>query len=102
MTKTILACFHEEYIGLLIPKKRGEGFLRVPLGHHNCPLSELERDIGIDIYGTQGSLTVMTGYIHEDQYPELTERVILPISQLLEYPFRIVGKDEYFKHHPLY
>lgn len=102
MSKTILVCFHKEYIGVLIPKKRGNGFLRVPLGHHNCPLSELERDIGFDIYGTEGSLTVMTGCIHEDQYAELTERVILPISQLLGFPYRIVEKDEYFEHHPLY
>lgn len=44
--KIILVFFGTNDINLLIPKKRGKGYLKQPIGHFNCPLSTLSRDIG--------------------------------------------------------
>lgn len=99
--RVILACFHESYLGVLIPKKRGNGYLKMPLGHHTCPLAELERDIGFDIYGLSGELEVMTGFITDARHKELEDRVLKPISELLGFPYRIVDRFEYFQNHPI-
>lgn len=42
---------------VLVPKIRGVGFLKVPLGHHHDPfLSQMEQDCRCDITGLDGHL----------------------------------------------
>lgn len=99
--RVILAYFYQSYLGVLIPKKRGNGYLKVPLGHHACPLAELEREIEFDIYGLSGELEVMTGFITDARHKELEDRVLKPISELLGYSYRIVDRFEYFQNFPI-
>ena len=98
MIKQILVCFHNTYIGLLVPKKRGTGFLKVPFGHHAGVLSQVERDIDFDIFGLENELEVRTGYVPIENQEEYIQRVIKPISETLGFPYRIVLRDEYFKY----
>lgn len=98
--KEILVCFHQTRISMLIPKGRGDGFLKVPLGHHDCPLSRLAYQIGYDLSGLDGALEVETGYIVRNEYPVLLEKAVKPVAQLLGMPWRIVEKNEYWANHP--
>jgi hypothetical protein len=45
----------------LIPKKKGTGFLKVPVGHHVNSLSRFITDLGYDCDGLDGYLNVWTG-----------------------------------------
>lgn len=102
MTKELLVHFRQTYVAVLVPKKRGEGFLKIPLGHHNCPLSQVERDVGYDIFGLEGELEIQTGYISSEDYEELKENVIKPIAECLQLPYRVIDQDEYFAKHPIH
>ena len=49
-------------LNVLVPKKRGEGFLAVPLGHHHDPFfSHLETKLESDICGLDGYLAIDCG-----------------------------------------
>lgn len=99
--KEILVYFLTYQIFMLIPKQRGQGYKRQPLGHHICPLSELAYEIGFDLYGLGGHLEVCTGYMDPDDHPRLIEKAVKPISALLNYDFRIVGYTEFWQNHPI-
>lgn len=98
MKKELLVLFRSKSIGILVPKQRGEGFLKVPLGHHNCPLSQLARDIGYDIFGLDGELEIQTGYIEQADYAKMQAEVIQPISELTGFAYRVVQPEEYYSH----
>lgn len=54
----------------LIPRRRGEGWLRVPAGHHMTPFIErVQRIPGVvDVYGLDGFLEIeVPDYIVSDQ-----------------------------------
>lgn len=100
--KILLVYFSVESIDILVPKKRGEGFLKVPLGHHACDLSTFTSEhISFDVFGLDGMLSVQTGYISQSQYAELEESVVKPLSAFYNYPYKIVSHEEFWSHHPL-
>jgi hypothetical protein len=46
-------------LNIFVPKKRGEGFLQQPYGHHVIKgLSEIEDKLGVDFCGLDGCLEV--------------------------------------------
>ena len=46
-------------LNVLIPKRRGTGYLKCPLGHHVVKaLSDVESDVGCDLCGLDGYLQV--------------------------------------------
>ncbi|MGQ1270003.1 hypothetical protein ACT4XR_19890 (plasmid) [Acinetobacter baumannii] len=92
--KVILVFFGTKDINLLIPKKRGKGYLKQPIGHFNCPLSTLSRDIGYDFFGLDGFLKVQTGYINDKE--EITHQVVIPISEFYGYKWREVDTNTFF------
>lgn len=99
--KEILVLFQSHQIAMLIPKQRGEGFKKVPLGHHACPLSALAYEIGYDLYGLDGALEVQTGYIALDDHERLTEKAVRPLAKFFGLPWRVVGMTEFWAKHPL-
>lgn len=99
--KELLYIFRERGIHILVPKKRGEGFLRTPIGHHQSPLSHLAYKIGYDLFGLDGEIFVDSGYIGKDDKPRMIERVLEPISQLLGFPHREISRQEYYDLHPI-
>lgn len=64
-------------IGVLVPKRRGVGFLAVPLGHHPDPgLDRISTEFGADIFGLDGCLDIMTGARRRDaQFSAIMERL---------------------------
>lgn len=51
-------------LDVLVPKKRGTGFLRVPLGHHRVEFyAHMEYDLRCNICGLDGYLSFECGYL---------------------------------------
>lgn len=99
--KILLVYFSVESIDILVPKKRGEGFLKVPLGHHACALSGFTNEhIPFDVFGIDGMLSVRTGRMSQ-RHDELEESVVKPLSAFYGYPYKIVSHEEFWSHHPL-
>lgn len=88
-------------VNILVPKKRGAGYLKVPLGHHTSALSSIAYDIGYDIYGLDGCLAIQTGFIWRDKKSALLERIIPPIAAHYGMDWREIGANEYWRLHPL-
>ena len=88
-------------INILVPKMRGTGYLKVPLGHHACPLSSLAYDIGFDLYGLEGSLDVQTGYYEEARCEELLAHIMPLLAKHYGMTWRLVDTDEYQANHPI-
>lgn len=101
MGAEILVMFSQRSIDMLIPKKRGTGFLKTPLGHHHCPLADMQYEIGFDLWGFDGSLTIMTGWIEKKDYDNLIEVAVRPIAVHLGFPWRVVTTNEFWENHPI-
>jgi hypothetical protein len=91
------------HISVLVPKRRGEGYLKMPFGHHVTALSEVERQVGYDLWGLDGSLDIQVQPVpHEkDKLLELLERIIPPIATHYGMTWRLVEHDEYIEKHPI-
>jgi hypothetical protein len=93
--KIILVYFGNKDVNMLIPKKRGHGYLKQPIGHHNCPLADLSRDIGYDFFGLDGYLEV-PNRLNKDKNI-LTQQVVIPVSNFYGYRWQEVGIDTFFE-----
>lgn len=100
-TKEMLFVFLGPSMQILVPKERGQGFRKVPIGHHQTALGSLDSVIGFDMFGLDGAIHVETGYVSPFDYPKMIERVLEPISRLLGYRYRHVGLDEFWEKHPI-
>jgi hypothetical protein len=92
----------------LIPKLRGDGYLKTPYGHHlDDGLSRLETEIGEDIFGLDGHLEIHTGHVHfkngsmAQGVPVVIERFIKPIAAYYGMKWRIARPDEFWTLHPI-
>jgi hypothetical protein len=66
---------HTYSIMVLIPKKRGVGFLRQPVGHHANDLSRFIDQLGYDCCGLDGYLDINTGFTHNKDFTELKNKI---------------------------
>lgn len=98
--KALLYVFLERSLQVLVPKKRGVGFQKVPIGHHETSLSSLAYDIGYDMFGLDGSIHVETGYVALEKEEAVAKKVLEPISRLLRLPYREISRTEYWQLHP--
>lgn len=102
--KEILVAFFQKQVSLLIPKKRGVGFLRQPLGHHACPLSLLAYDLRYDMFGLDGSLDIElgrgNGCLNDKQQADFCTEIVVPIAKLFNFPYRVVDIHEFWDNHP--
>lgn len=97
----ILVMFFDRSIEMLVPKRRGEGFLKMPIGHHYSPLAAFISELGYDAYGLDGNISVQTGYIPRADEAKWVEKVVAPIAEHLGFPFRVVRPAEYWDKHPI-
>ncbi|EMO9521101.1 hypothetical protein ACR3H8_19875 [Pseudomonas aeruginosa] len=89
---------------ILVPKIRGTGYLKTPLGHHENDLSALGGNLGFDLMGLDGALEVygpgMSSLSRRD-----VERVMVElIPALVRYykmPARMVSLAEFRRLHPI-
>lgn len=72
---------------VLIPKKRGRGFLRCPLHHHYvAALSDIEIEECVDLCGLDGYLQLNYGYVHDDaEQARIVDRVMPKLAAHFEF-----------------
>lgn len=89
-------------ISILVPKKRGTGYLKTPFYHQPTDLSEVEAEIGYDLWGLDGSLDVQLGGRYRGKATEeQIERVMPPICAYYGMDYRVVSDDEFWQNHPI-
>lgn len=101
--RELLFCRLIGRVEVLVPKTRGRGFLKVPLGHKMCPLAELGAQSRYDFYGLDGSLQIYrVGLVslQSADFEDVVERVIPSISALLGFPAREIKEHEFWSLHP--
>jgi hypothetical protein len=99
--RTLIYCFAFSGIYCLVPKKRGAGFKRQPLGRHYCELAELTSAFSCDVYGLDGHLDILCGYVDEGAQADAVQRFVSPIASLLGLPLRQVDEAEFWTIHPV-
>lgn len=98
--KILYVHFCRENIFILVPKSRGNGFLKVPLGHHACPLSDfILHNLDYDVYGLYGMLSVQTGFIGKDKHKALEDSVVKPLAEYYNYPYQLISHEEFWAKH---
>ena len=64
-------------LNVLIPKRRGQGFLRCPLGHHRVnALASIEEDERIDLCGLEVYLSLDYGILLDEARDAIITRVM--------------------------
>lgn len=92
MTKEILYTHNSEELMLLIPKKRGSGFLRVPAGHHASKVTRFFYDLtGCDVFGLDGWLGVRWYLYDEPLQQRFIESYMPKIERFYGFPSREIA-----------
>lgn len=102
--RELLYNWSSEALDVLVPKKRGEGFLMVPYGHHHDRgLSSIEDEARCLLTGLDGYLNFYTG-LEITCYPEKRAEFASRIMPLLEKHYncssREIEKDEFWEKCP--
>lgn len=104
--KTLLYCWTHKTFSVLVPKKRGNGFLRVPYGHHNdVNINAIGDAVGVDIIGLDGALDFECGdnvYYGDNNVRKSFEDIVIPMLER-HYGFKAceVTESEYWANHPM-
>lgn len=98
-TEILLTRLAKTYAAL-IPKRRGTGFLRVPVGHHpERRITDLEDAIGGNVFGLDGDVDLETHLYWK--WDEGDKKVSEALTKCFGFPVRIVENDYFFAKHPL-
>ncbi len=96
-SREILAYRALREVRVLVPKKRGVGFVKSPW-YHSPDAALLDACGGYDAYGLDGSLDLQCGYDGRD---DVFTRVMPLLSAHYGAPWREVGPDEFWRSHPI-
>ncbi|HFD4018793.1 TPA: hypothetical protein ACF3XO_004512 [Vibrio parahaemolyticus] len=105
--KELLWMYLGNGIDVLVPKKRGSGYLLQPYGHHNNSLLNdavwrVEGCDGIDIFGLDGSLELRVNkYDFQDPKRIFATALMDSLSTYYGWPHREVKPNEYWTKHPI-
>ncbi len=89
-------------LNVLVPKKRGKGYLKVPFGHHPVPaLSDIEVSESVDMDGLDGMLTLQYGYTYPDSKRQaIVDRVMPRLAEVFKFKeWEEVSNDAFFDTH---
>lgn len=102
--KELLYFWMSSSLEVLVPKKVGSGFLKVPYGHHaNAGLAALDRAAGCDIFGLDGALSFQCGTrvaIDEAGRRAFESKVLPALERHYGWPTREVTATEFWGKHP--
>ena len=108
--KTLLYCWVAQNLCVLVPKKRGEGYLKMPYGHHhNMALTDIANDARddahVDVMGLDGALEFECGgrIFHGGEVvrKEFSSKVIPRLEEHYGYASREIHETEFWEKHPL-
>lgn len=102
--KELLYFWMSTTLEVLVPKKIGSGFLKVPYGHHENPaLSQIGRAADCDIFGLDGALSFQCGTevaCHEERRRAFEAKVLPELRRHYGWPTREVTSTEFWAKHP--
>lgn len=104
--RRLLWCWVAGCLNVLVPKKRGTGFLKVPYGHHHITeLTEIANSVNSDVCGLDGCLEfACSGSIYHGSTEDRLKYSRKIIPQLESYygcQATEVNQAEYWMNHPL-
>lgn len=104
-TKTLLYCWVAQNLNVLVPKVRGEGFLKIPYGHHhNQSLTAIANNAGVDVNGLDGALCFecSAAIFHGSEAVKdaFVEKVIPPLEKYYGMPSRKIESNEFWEKNP--
>lgn len=98
--RELLGRWYNDQLHVLVPKKRGTGYLKVPFGHHaDHGLAEIEMKLCTDIFGLDGALEFQRYVLLADRDEYAAEAGML-LAEHYGVPFRMVEYSEFKKNHP--
>jgi hypothetical protein len=90
---------------VLVPKRRGTGFLRMPLGHHfDFELSNIETAAGCDICGLDGALVfevALDVYCSHEQRDDFSYRIVPLLTKHYGLPAQEVSAPDFWALRPI-
>lgn len=90
---------------VLVPKRRGAGFLRVPYGHHfDEALDDIASTVSCDVFGLDGMLEFECGgsTYHDQVAREVFFKKVVPrLEAHYGVLAREVSQSEFWRYHPL-
>lgn len=103
MAKTLLVCLSaaDNVVCILVPKRRGEGFVKVPLGHHHDGVAKVAHEIDFDIFGLDGALEIQTGSLIDKDVNKLLGRIMPPLCAHYGMDYRLIDRGEFYRLHPI-
>lgn len=101
----LLLCWAAGGLQVLVPKRRGKGYLSAPYGHHaNKGLDTIAELAMCDLFGLDGALYFDCGWtiFHGQQgtHDEFIERVRAPLEAHYKMPSQLIGVTEFWELHP--
>lgn len=105
--KELLWMYVDDSIYVLVPKKRGIGFLRQPYGHHvnhelNQTIWSVEGADAIDVFGLDGYLDLKVGLSEEmDEDRNFAMNMMNALSGYYGWPHREVSIKEFWDSNPI-
>jgi len=104
--KKLLFCWVGGQFSVLVPKRTGRGFLRVPYGHHyDAGLDAVAVAGGCDITGLDGALDFQCGggIFHggEEKRRAFESKVVPQLTAHYRMPAEEISAAEFWEHHPI-
>lgn len=105
-SKALLYCWVAKTLSVLVPKKRGKGYLKVPYGHHyNEALTDIANTAHVDVTGLDGALEFeCAGSVYHggvDDRKEFLSKVIPGLEAYYGYAAREISEKEFWEKNPL-
>lgn len=105
----LLYCWVSNGFSVLVPKRRGTGYLKVPYGHHhNDALTAIANEVGCDVIGLDGELAfesreVKTLYHNRvsDDRAAFVAKIMPMLEKHYQMDSREVDADTFWESHPL-
>lgn len=103
--RELLYCFDLRNLNVLVPKKRGEGFLAVPYGHHyDAKLDAIATKAGCDVTGLDGHLAFDCGAsvaVNTAAAHTYAAKIMPLLAAHYACSFRAVSPGEFHRLHPV-
>ncbi len=103
--KTLLWMFHETDIVILVPKQRGAGYLKTPMGHHlDSALQDAIWSIPTldqcDIFGLDGYLEIKGDFSQDGESSKRTSTALMKaLSEHYGFPNKLVDPSQFWDTH---
>lgn len=103
--KELLCCWVAGQFCVLVPKRRGAGFLRVPYGHHfDEALDDIASTVSCDVFGLDGMLEFECGgstYHDQVARERFFKKVVPSLETHYGVPAREVSQSGFWRYHPI-